>query len=229
LRGHVEKLEYKITATKLLKAIKKFETYRQMSRQFDLPITVINRYAKGHVLPTVERAGKIIKIALPIYLKHIYEQFRHQDFKAIETDMNIVDILTDFIALRAIAGRRITTVIPVVPEATPMACLIASKIKCKLLIPRSYKRPGMNAIEVPIDYGEYITQTLFLLPNVIRVGRYKEEVLLVCCSLLRDRVAVEAFLNLFRKKKIGLSAVLAITAPPWDYDYPVIALFRAGR
>jgi len=223
----VERLEARITAARLLAVIKKFETYGLMSRQFDLPITVINRYVKGKVLPSYERAMQIVKVALPIYLKRIYDYLKREDFRQIETDPDIVDVLTDFFALKALAGKRITAVIPVVPEAIPIACLIATKIHSKIIIPRTVRRPKDEVMTILVDFGEYFTQSFYLRQNIIRGGRRRpDDVLLVCKSMMKDRPIVEAFIEHLRKHKIGLAAVLALMAPPWEYEYPVVALLR---
>ena len=56
---HAEDLKFRLATVELLRTAKKYYTYRELSMKTDLPVTVLSRYAKGHVLPNIERARKL--------------------------------------------------------------------------------------------------------------------------------------------------------------------------
>ncbi|NHI93645.1 MAG: hypothetical protein EAX96_14250 [Candidatus Lokiarchaeota archaeon] len=58
--NHLEDLKIRIRSIDFLKILKEKFTYDQLSEKIDLPITVLNRYVKGHVIPSRERAEVLI-------------------------------------------------------------------------------------------------------------------------------------------------------------------------
>jgi len=59
--SRVTDLKYKLMVTELLNLAKDYYTYRELSQLIGLPETVLSRYVKGHVLPTIDRAQDINK------------------------------------------------------------------------------------------------------------------------------------------------------------------------
>ena len=58
---HLEDLKFRLMTINLLKTTKRMFTYRELSAKTGLPVTVLSRYVKGHVLPSSSRARKIWK------------------------------------------------------------------------------------------------------------------------------------------------------------------------
>ena len=56
---HAEDLKLRLLTIELLQAAKRQHTYRELSAKTGLPVTVLSRYAKGHVLPNVSRAREL--------------------------------------------------------------------------------------------------------------------------------------------------------------------------
>jgi len=48
----------------LLNLAKNYYTYRELAQIIGLPETVLSRYVKGHVLPSIHRAKEISKILI---------------------------------------------------------------------------------------------------------------------------------------------------------------------
>jgi len=66
-KTHVDQMIYRIKVCELLKICKDANqlTYKQLSDAIGLPITVLNRYARGHVLPNIGRCDYILQVLLP--------------------------------------------------------------------------------------------------------------------------------------------------------------------
>ena len=63
---HLEKLKFRLMVVDLLKAAKDRYTYRELSSMTGLPVTVLSRYAKGHVLPSAEEKARGQPVRLPL-------------------------------------------------------------------------------------------------------------------------------------------------------------------
>lgn len=61
-KTHLDEIYNRIRAIDMLKILKKRYTYDHLATLTKLPITVLNRYVKGHVLPSVDRANELLKI-----------------------------------------------------------------------------------------------------------------------------------------------------------------------
>ena len=59
--SRISDLKYKLMTIELLNLAKNYYTYRELSQVMGLPDTVLSRYVKGHVLPTMDRALHINK------------------------------------------------------------------------------------------------------------------------------------------------------------------------
>ncbi|MEM2355743.1 MAG: helix-turn-helix domain-containing protein, partial [Candidatus Bathyarchaeia archaeon] len=61
---HAEELKLRLMTIELLRTAKykKNITYRELSAKTGLPVTVLSRYAKGHVLPNTARAKQLWKV-----------------------------------------------------------------------------------------------------------------------------------------------------------------------
>jgi hypothetical protein len=59
--SRISDLKYKLMTIELLNLAKNYYTYRELSQIIGLPDTVLSRYVKGHVLPTMDRALYINK------------------------------------------------------------------------------------------------------------------------------------------------------------------------
>jgi hypothetical protein len=62
MNTHAEDLKLRLMTIELLRTAKKEYTYRELSAKTDLPVTVLSRYAKGHVLPNAERAKELWEV-----------------------------------------------------------------------------------------------------------------------------------------------------------------------
>ena len=56
-----DELQVQIRAVEFLRLMKELYSYQQLSEITGIPITVLNRYVKGHILPSLERAEELIE------------------------------------------------------------------------------------------------------------------------------------------------------------------------
>jgi len=58
---HLQDLKIRLRSIDFLKILKKRFTYEQLSEKLTLPVTVLNRYVRGHVIPSRDRANLLIE------------------------------------------------------------------------------------------------------------------------------------------------------------------------
>ncbi|MGD8545402.1 MAG: adenine phosphoribosyltransferase, partial [Candidatus Bathyarchaeota archaeon] len=65
---HAEELRLRLMTIELLRTAKykRNFTYRELSSKTGLPVTVLSRYAKGHVLPNTARARQLWKVLMKL-------------------------------------------------------------------------------------------------------------------------------------------------------------------
>lgn len=63
---HKEDLKFRLMTVELLRSATRAGggryTYRELATEIGLPVTILSRYAKGHVLPNSERSREIWKV-----------------------------------------------------------------------------------------------------------------------------------------------------------------------
>lgn len=61
---HVEQVEYRLKVMRELGRLKQFYTYQKITDMTGLPMSVLSRYVRGHVLPNQGRASYIERVMM---------------------------------------------------------------------------------------------------------------------------------------------------------------------
>ncbi|UCF58295.1 MAG: adenine phosphoribosyltransferase, partial [Candidatus Bathyarchaeota archaeon] len=129
---HAEDLKLRLMTIELLRTAKKQYTYRELSAKTDLPVTVLSRYAKGHVLPNAARAKQLWNIltklvGLEAELHRIirFNEHGYFDNTWIVGDFNILKQAAHH-ALATFAGKRVTKVLTAAVDGIPLATMVAN-------------------------------------------------------------------------------------------------------
>ena len=115
----------------LLKTAKKHYTYRELANRTKLPVTVLSRYVKGHVLPSSSRARrlwqtleKIVGLEEELRKRIKFDDHGYFDNTSIISDIALLQQAAQFIFYR-FAGRRITKVLTAAVDGIPLATIIS--------------------------------------------------------------------------------------------------------
>ncbi|MFB0514441.1 MAG: adenine phosphoribosyltransferase, partial [Candidatus Bathyarchaeia archaeon] len=94
---HAEDLKLRLITIELLRTAKKQYTYRELSSKTGLPVTVLSRYAKGHVLPNTERArllwqtlSKMVGLHVELRRRIVFNKDGYFDNTKIIGDFNLL-------------------------------------------------------------------------------------------------------------------------------------------
>lgn len=213
---HAEKLKLRLMTIELLQTAKKRYTYRELSAKTNLPVTVLSRYAKGHVLPNAERArqlwGTLKKlVGLPIELRKRI-QFNSEGYfnnTWIIGDFNILRQAAHH-ALATFAGRRVTKILTAAVDGIPLATMVADSLGVNLVIAKWSKEVGVPAFyeETYVLRGSGVTRTLYLPKEALK----RRDSVLIVDDMVKSGETQVALVNLVRKARAEISGVYYLIA-----------------
>ncbi|MFB0501381.1 MAG: phosphoribosyltransferase family protein [Candidatus Bathyarchaeia archaeon] len=213
---HAEDLKLRLMTIELLRTAKKRYTYRELSAKTNLPVTVLSRYAKGHVLPNAERARKLwgtLKklVGLQIELRKRV-QFNDQGY------FNNTWIIGDFNLLRqaahhalaAFAGRRVTKILTAAVDGIPLATMVADSLGVNLIMAKWNKEVGVPSFleETYVLRDSGVTRTLYVPKDALK----RRDSVLIVDDMIKTGETQAALVSLVRKARAEISGVYSLIA-----------------
>jgi len=213
---HAEDLKFRLMTIELLRTAKKRYTYRELSTKTGLPVTVLSRYAKGHVLPNMERAQQIWKILGKIV--GLEEELRRRiqfngkgyfDNTWIIGDFNILRQASNR-ALAKFAGKRVTKILTAAVDGIPLATMVANALGINLVIAKSSKEVGVPAFfeETYVLGSSGVTMTLYIPRGALR----RRDSVLIVDDAIESGETQAALISLVDKAKAEVSGVYSLIA-----------------
>ena len=216
---HAEDLKLRLMTIELLRTAKykRNITYRELSSKTGLPVTVLSRYAKGHVLPNTARAKELWKIltklvGLETELRNRirFDETGYFDNTDIVGDYNILQQAANY-ALANFAGKRVTKILTAAVDGIPLATMVANALGVNLILAKKDKEVGVKAfLEETYILGKYsgVTVTLFIPKNSIK----KRDSVLIVDDMIKSGETQEALVHLIKKAKAEISGVFSLIA-----------------
>lgn len=213
---HAEDLKLRLMTIELLRTAKREHTYRELSARTGLPVTVLSRYAKGHVLPNVLRARqlwktlrKMVGLEVELHRKIQFNSDGYFDNTEIISDYNILRQAAHH-ALATFAGKRVTKVLTAAVDGIPLATLVANQLGINLVIAKWNKEVGVSAFleETYVLSDSGVTMTLYIPKTAIK----KRDSVLIVDDMIKTGETQNALINLVRKAKAELSGIFALIA-----------------
>jgi len=214
METHSRDLEFRLMTIKLLHTVKKRYTYREISQWTGLPVTVLSRYVKGHVLPTSNRAKeiwlalqKVADLESTLSSRIKFNEQGYFDNTQIINDIPLLRLATQF-AVSKFAGRRITKVLTAAVDGIPLATLVANALDVDLVVAKREREVGVKEyIEesyVPVDSGVVVT---YYLP---RDALKKGDGVLVIDDIIRTGETQRALIRLAEKVRAELAGIFIL-------------------
>ena len=216
---HAEDLKLRLMTIELLRTAKykRNITYRELSSKTGLPVTVLSRYAKGHVLPNTSRARQLWKVltklvGLEAELRNRirFDEDGYFDNTEIIGDFNVLQQAANY-ALANFAGKRVTKVLSAAVDGIPLATMVANALGVNLVIAKRNKEVGVKAfLEETYILGKDsgVTVTLYVPKETIK----KRDSVLVVDDMIKTGETQAAMVNLVRKAKAEMSGVFTLIA-----------------
>lgn len=213
---HVEDLKFRLATIERLRTAKKRYTYRELSAKTNLPVTVLSRYVKGHVLPNTERAhslwedlSRIVGLEAEFRRRIKFNSKGYFDNTSIVGDINLLRQAANY-GLAKFAGKRITRVLTAAVDGVPLSTMVANALGVNMVIAKPTKEVAVSSFleETYTLSGSGHTMTLY----VPRDGIKKRDSVLVVDDIIKSGDTQSALLNLVKKAKAEVSGIFAMIA-----------------
>jgi adenine phosphoribosyltransferase len=213
---HVSDLKFRLMTIDLLTTAKRNFTYRELSSRTGLPVTVLSRYVKGHVLPSSTRARqiwgtleKLVGLEEELKRRIKFDEFGYFDNSTIISDPLILQQGAQYVFSR-FSGRRITKVLTAAVDGIPLATLVSEALGTELVIAKKTKDVGVSGFveESYIPGNSAIVVTLYVPRNIIRRG----DSVLIVDDVIKTGETHMALANLVSKCRAELTGIYALIA-----------------
>jgi purine operon repressor len=221
---HAEDLKLRLMTIELLRTAKykRNITYRELSSKTGLPVTVLSRYAKGHVLPNTTRAKqlwrvltKLVGLETELRSRIKFDETGYFDNTEIVGDYNILQQAANY-ALANFAGKRVTKVLTAATDGIPLATMVANALGVNLIVAKRNKEVGVKAfLDETFILGKDsgVTVTLYIPKEIIK----KRDSVLIVDDMIKSGETQEALVNLVKKAKAEISGVFSLIAVGDDW------------
>jgi adenine/guanine phosphoribosyltransferase-like PRPP-binding protein len=215
---HAEELKLRLMTIELLRTAKykRNITYRELSSKTGLPVTVLSRYAKGHVLPNIARAKQLWKVLTKLVglerelrSRIKFNEDGYFDNTKIIGDFNILQQASNH-ALANLAGKRVTTVLTAAVDGIPLATMVANALGVNMVIAKRNKEVGVKAFleETYVLKDSGVTMTLYIPKDSIK----RKDSVLIVDDMVKTGETQAALVNLVRKAKAEISGIFSLIA-----------------
>jgi len=218
LSTHAEELKLRLMTIELLRTAKykRNITYRELSSKTGLPVTVLSRYAKGHVLPNTARAKQLWKVLTKLVglerelrSRIKFNEDGYFDNTEIIGDFNILQQAANH-ALSNFAGKRVTKVLTAAVDGIPLATMVANALGVNLVIAKRNKEVGVKAFleETYALRDSGVTMTLYVPKDAIK----RRDSVMIVDDMIKTGETQAALVNLVRKAKAEISGISSLIA-----------------
>jgi adenine/guanine phosphoribosyltransferase-like PRPP-binding protein len=213
---HAEDLKFRLATVELLRTAKKYYTYRDLSAKTDLPVTVLSRYAKGHVLPNRDRArqlwdvlSKIVGLENEFKRRLKFNDDGYFDNTLLISDITLLRQAANY-AVAKFAGKRITKVLTAAVDGVPLATMVANALGVNLVIAKTTKEVGVSSFleETYVLSDSGYTLTLYIPRDLIK----KRDSVLIVDDIIKSGDSQNALLNLIYKARSEVAGIFAMIA-----------------
>lgn len=215
---HAEELKLRLMTIELLRTAKykRNITYRELSSKTGLPVTVLSRYAKGHVLPNTARAKQLWKVLTKLVglerelrSRIKFNEDGYFDNTEIIGDFNILQQAANH-ALSNFAGKRVTKVLTAAVDGIPLGTMVANALGVNLVIAKRSKEVGVKAFleETYALRDSGVTVTLYVPKDAIK----RRDSVMIVDDMIKTGETQVALVNLVRKSKAEISGIFSLIA-----------------
>lgn len=215
---HADDLKLRLMTIELLRTAKykRNITYRELASKTGLPVTVLSRYAKGHVLPNTARAKQLWKVLTKLVGLETelrgrikFDEEGYFDNTDIVGDFNILQQAANS-ALANFAGKRVTKVLSAAVDGIPLATMVANALGVNLVVAKRNKEVGVKAFleETFALRDSGVTMTLYIPKESVE----KRDSVLIVDDMIKTGETQAALVNMVRKAKAEISGIFSLIA-----------------
>jgi adenine/guanine phosphoribosyltransferase-like PRPP-binding protein len=235
--SQLKSVQEKMRLIRVLRLLKKKYTYEELSKITGLPITVLNRYVRGKVLPSAERTRQLLQLLMP-YI-NVEEEVRRRirfdergffDNMPVLSDTALMSLIAEDIANRYME-RDIDKVLTAETDGIVLGAHIARELGVDLIYAKKKKEVGVEKFYevnyVPSASGTVMT--LYLPYWALKKG----EKVFIVDDVIRSGETQRALVELVQQagaKPVGMFFLISVGDEvdklKGEYPFPVESLIR---
>lgn len=220
MTNYLDDVKKRIRSIELLRMLKKYHSYEELSKIMGYSKVVLNRYIRGHVLPASDRAQEIIDIAkqnldVERLVKDQLVFFKgYFDTTMLLGNTSLLKLVAQYVADN-FKDAGITKIGAVAPEGLPMAVHLATELGTEIAIAKRTRDLGVREF-VKVHFPQESTGELLSL-NLPKGLLTLDDRVLIIEDSCRTGTTLKMMVELVEKSmaKIGGIFVLAGMGDKW--------------
>ncbi|NJE61688.1 phosphoribosyltransferase family protein [Thermococcus sp. 21S7] len=235
--SQLKSVQEKLRLVRVLRLLKKTYTYEELSRITGLPITVLNRYVRGKVLPSAERTRELLNLLLPyinieeeVKRRIKFDEYGFFDNMPVLSDTSLMSLIAEDVASRYM-DKNVDKVLTAATDGIALGVHVARELSVDVVYAKKKKEVGVEKFYevsyVPSASGS--VTTLYLPHWALKKG----ENILIVDDVIRSGETQRALLEMCRRagaKPVGMFFLISvgdvIDHLKKDYSIPVESLIR---
>ncbi len=235
--SQLKSVQKKLRVIHMLRLLKEKYTYEELSKMTGLPITVLNRYVRGKVLPSVGRTSELLNVLSPHVNieKEVRERLAFDsrglfDIMRVLGNTDLMTLVAERVALD-FENVNVEKIVTAATDGIPLAVHVAREIGVDVVYAKKRKEVGTEKFYevsyVPSASGS--VTTLYIPQWAIR----KSDRVLIVDDVIRSGETQRALVDLCRKagaKPVGMFFLVSvgnvIEHLEDEYKIPVRSLVR---
>ncbi len=225
-------IKFKLLLIEMLRLLKKKYSYRELSKITNVPETVLCRYVRGTMVPSLEQALSIWrKISSFLDIRKLVEE------KTRITKHGYVDtayVISDPYFLKLFGlyvyyyfhNKGVTKILTVATDGIPLATMVSSIMEAPLVIAKQHKDdPDAEYIEETVYVPLSSTATLYVRKDMLT----RKDNVLVVDDFLRSGRTLRALAGIIlkaRARPVGAVALVSVGSRWKGILEPVYSLFH---
>jgi len=235
--SQLKSVQEKLRLIRVLRLLKKSYTYEELSKITGLPITVLNRYVRGKVLPSAERTRELLQLLLPyinleeeVKKRIKFDERGFFDNMPVLSDTALMSLIAEEVAGRYL-DRDVDKVLTAATDGIALGVHIAKELGVDIVYAKKKKEVGVEKFYevsyVPSASGSVMT--LYLPHWALKKG----ENVLIVDDVIRSGETQRALVEMTRQagaKPVGMFFLVSVgdivEKLQEEYEFPVESLIR---
>jgi len=210
-------LQERLSAVEVLRVLKKKHTYEDLSRMLNLPVSVLNRYVMGRVVPRIDRARRILRFFEEKFdlVRELRDRIKFDKTGYFDNTPIVFDIPMLKLIVKSVIGKyankKVSKVLTASTDGIPIAALFASELGVDLVYAKKEKEVGISEFleesYIPSSSGVYVS--LYLPKGAI----ISSDRVLIVDDIIRSGETQRALVNLVKKagaRLVGIFILIAV-------------------
>jgi len=220
-RPRVDRIRRKIDLISFLNLVKESYTYHELSQITGLPITVLARYAKGHVLPSDKRTNELYRILIEkipleklIMNRLVLDESGYFDSSNVIWDIELLRLVSQRVAL-LFEDKKIDKVMTAAVDGIPLASFVAEELGANLVIAKRYKEVGVkDFLEVTYVIGSSAVVSSLYIP---KSSLKRDDSVLIVDDAIRTGETDVALIKLAERAKANIVGLFILIATGMEW------------